>query len=210
MEKIIQFLLGECRKDESVGTDRGRLRYIIYRRRTWDYRTGWAEEPYTGASPHDEHAHFSADYDSAKEADTRPWGIVDKFGDDVSEEDVTNALNKFFTRTDMPDPALPGAATSKTGLDVWYHGIPNGEGQQEKAYQVVNLMAQRIVQLVSMVSELAGRDLADEAAIAQAILAGLTPAAMTDAMIVALQAIPAETAKEVLDAIRQALATAAK
>jgi hypothetical protein len=33
---------------------------------------------------------------------------------------------------------------------------------------------------------------------------------MTDAMIVALQAIPAETAKEVLDAIRQALATAAK
>lgn len=59
-----------------------RLQNIIWRGRIASRTWGWAWKPYTGASQHYDHAHFSARYSTAQEADTRPWGIADDRKDD--------------------------------------------------------------------------------------------------------------------------------
>jgi len=72
MEKVVQFLLGRCRS----GAEK-RLRYIIYNRRIWSASSGWVQKTYTGASPHTEHAHFSASYETNLEASTASWHLED-------------------------------------------------------------------------------------------------------------------------------------
>ncbi|MFI5891755.1 hypothetical protein ACIA5D_16745 [Actinoplanes sp. NPDC051513] len=72
MEKVVQFLLGRCRS----GAEK-RLRYIIYNRRIWSASSDWVQKTYTGASPHTEHAHFSASYTSSLEASTASWHLED-------------------------------------------------------------------------------------------------------------------------------------
>jgi hypothetical protein len=72
MEKVVQFLLARCRS----GAEK-RLRYIIYNRRIWSASSGWVQKTYTGASPHTEHAHFSASYDTKLEASTASWHLED-------------------------------------------------------------------------------------------------------------------------------------
>jgi hypothetical protein len=72
MEKVVQFLLGRCR----AGKEK-RLRYIIYNRRIWSASSGWVQKRYTGASPHTEHAHFSASYTTSLEASTASWHLED-------------------------------------------------------------------------------------------------------------------------------------
>lgn len=80
METVVQFLLSRCRS----GQER-RLRYIIYRRRIWSASSGWMQKTYTGASPHTEHAHFSASYDTALEASTASWHLGDLMALDNSD-----------------------------------------------------------------------------------------------------------------------------
>jgi hypothetical protein len=70
MEKVVQHLLDRCRDGRET-----RLRYIIFNRRIWSASTGWRQEAYTGANPHDHHAHFSASYATARESDTRSWHL---------------------------------------------------------------------------------------------------------------------------------------
>jgi hypothetical protein len=70
MEMVVQFLLKRCRSGAET-----RLRYIIYNRRIWEAKNGWEQRAYAGSSPHTEHAHFSASYDSAKEASTASWHL---------------------------------------------------------------------------------------------------------------------------------------
>jgi hypothetical protein len=72
MEKVVQFLLARCR----AGKEK-RLRYVIYNRRIWEADNGWKRQAYTGSSPHTDHAHFSASYDTAKEASTASWHLED-------------------------------------------------------------------------------------------------------------------------------------
>lgn len=72
MEKVVQFLLGRVRSGAET-----RLRYIIYNRRIWSASSGWAQKAYTGASPHTEHAHFSASYETVREASTASWHLED-------------------------------------------------------------------------------------------------------------------------------------
>lgn len=72
MEMIVQFLLARCRS----GAEK-RLRYIIYNRRIWSASSGWVQKAYTGASPHTEHAHFSASYTTSLEALTASWHLED-------------------------------------------------------------------------------------------------------------------------------------
>lgn len=72
MEKVVQFLLARCRS----GAEK-RLRYIIYNRRIWSASSDWVQKTYTGASPHTEHAHFSASYTTSLEASTASWHLED-------------------------------------------------------------------------------------------------------------------------------------
>ena len=72
MEAVVQFLLRRCRS----GAER-RLRYIIFNRRIWSASSGWKQQSYTGANAHDKHAHFSASYETAREASTASWHLED-------------------------------------------------------------------------------------------------------------------------------------
>lgn len=110
MEAVIQFFVAEVRKNNPNGTDRGRLRYFIYNKRIWKASNGWKQEAYTGPSPHTEHAHFSAEYETSYESDTSSWGLVEKFGDTVSKQDVIEAFK---------DPA--GQAAFRTMLATAYN-----------------------------------------------------------------------------------------
>jgi hypothetical protein len=70
-----------------------RLRYIIYERTIWSDSWNWSARNYTGANPHDHHAHFSGSYDTARERNTRPWNIGFVEVDDVSKAEVKDALD---------------------------------------------------------------------------------------------------------------------
>lgn len=67
---MVRQLVEDCR----AGRER-RIRYIIYERTIWSASWSWTARAYTGANPHDKHAHVSFSYDSAHEADTRPFNI---------------------------------------------------------------------------------------------------------------------------------------
>lgn len=72
MEKVVRHVLARCRG----GAER-RLRYIIYNRRIWEASNGWRQRAYTGDNPHDQHAHFSASYETRLEASTASWRLED-------------------------------------------------------------------------------------------------------------------------------------
>lgn len=82
MEDCVQLILARCR----TGVE-DRLRYVIYERRIWEADNGWDQSDYTGSNPHDQHAHFSASYDSGREADTSSWGLVEEYGMALSDGD---------------------------------------------------------------------------------------------------------------------------
>jgi hypothetical protein len=70
MEKVVQHILSRCRSGKE-----NRLRYIIYNKRIWRDSNDWRQEGYSGDNPHDKHAHFSASYDTVREADTSSWHL---------------------------------------------------------------------------------------------------------------------------------------
>jgi len=70
MERVVQHILARCRS----GAEK-RLRYIIFNRRIWEASNDWRERAYSGDNPHTEHAHFSASYDTAREASTASWHL---------------------------------------------------------------------------------------------------------------------------------------
>lgn len=53
-----------------------RLTYIIYEGRIASAKYGWVWRTYSGASPHDKHAHFSADDLPSRENSTRSFGVA--------------------------------------------------------------------------------------------------------------------------------------
>lgn len=69
---VVQHVVARCRS----GTE-DRLRYVIYDRQIAEASNGWKWRDYDGDSPHTEHAHFSASYETSKEADTRSWKLED-------------------------------------------------------------------------------------------------------------------------------------
>ncbi|GID29697.1 hypothetical protein [Paractinoplanes brasiliensis] len=72
MEKVVQFLIARSKS----GAEK-RLRYIIYNRRIWSASNGWRQQSYTGANPHDKHAHFSSSYETNREASVASWHLED-------------------------------------------------------------------------------------------------------------------------------------
>jgi hypothetical protein len=116
MEKVVQFLLARCRS----GAEK-RLRYIIYNRRIWEASNGWKQRKYTGASPHTEHAHFSASYDTGKEASTASWHL----------EDIPVALT-------ADDKKWISAQIATIAEKVWAAKIDNSNYPSRTAKQALN------------------------------------------------------------------------
>jgi hypothetical protein len=80
MDAFTKFIVDRCKK----GVE-NRLVEVIYNRRCAYASSGWGWHDYTGSNPHDQHAHFGAKADSGTlENDRRPWGIAEKWGDDMA------------------------------------------------------------------------------------------------------------------------------
>lgn len=130
MEKVVQFLLARCRS----GAER-RLRYVIYKRRIWSASSDWVQKSYTGASPHTEHAHFSASYASAREASRASWHL----------EEIPVALtadDKAWLSAEMKKQAI---AAVKDQIDDIASGVvtttvPAPEGHNPNGWPVKNFL----------------------------------------------------------------------
>lgn len=73
MTALVAAVVTACRE----GRER-RLQYVIWNRRIWSRSWGWLARTYTGDSPHDQHAHFSARYGVTYENDTSEWDLGQK------------------------------------------------------------------------------------------------------------------------------------
>jgi len=148
MDRCLQIIITRHR----TGKD-DRLQNVIYNRRIWSRSWGWTAREYTGASAHTEHAHFSARYTTAQESDTRSWGLLDSTKeDDVSEQDVTNALEKFFARGKQAD----GTITSRIGRDALDQGIPDAlTGKKSNAWLALQHIGGAVSKLSALVAAMA-------------------------------------------------------
>lgn len=102
MDKALAIIIDRHRS----GAD-DRLQNIIYNRTIWSRSWGWTARAYTGASPHTEHAHFSARYTTAQESDTSPWGLLE--ADDMSFTDAQ--MQAFPWQYKGGGVATPGQST---------------------------------------------------------------------------------------------------
>jgi hypothetical protein len=137
MHAVVSHVLGRCRRGEET-----RLRYIIWDRRIWSASDDWAERPYRGDSPHTEHAHFSASYDTKKEASTASWGLEDIrvalteadkkwFIEQIDKAATTAAERVWKTKRDIGKAAGTAPHVAELG-DVVAH-LPGEHTRIEKA-----------------------------------------------------------------------------
>jgi hypothetical protein len=128
MTRCVEIIAGRHR----AGAD-DRLQNIIWDRHIISRSWGWDSwHAYTGASPHTEHAHFSARYTTAQESDTRPWGLLAE-GDDMTTKAefiswlkdgaVAAALCDALANTDNVIPKLgnPAPGTNPDGTKINTH-----------------------------------------------------------------------------------------
>lgn len=136
MERVVQFLLERCRR----GLEK-RLRYIIWNRRIWHVDSGWRQKAYNGPNPHNEHAHFSASYNSVREADDSPWNLKEipvalteadkKFITDAVaglKEEVEDLRGQLKAATTLTQFKSGGGLGSPIGNAVLGHSYPKSPG----------------------------------------------------------------------------------
>jgi hypothetical protein len=114
MEEVVQFTLRRCRS----GAEK-RLKYIIYNRRIWSASSGWIQKPYNGSNAHDKHAHFSASYETAREASTASWHLEDLVAvtDEEIEKIADRVEQKVWNHTE-PNPYDNGTTNRRMGGDL--------------------------------------------------------------------------------------------
>lgn len=174
-----------------------RLQYVI-----WDGRIanrdvqGWAWRAYSGADRHTNHAHFSARYTTAAEADTSPWGVLTAtLEEDTlswSEDVITNPTWRADSKTNP---------TVKAGFAL-YDAWNQAHTAMEKATAAAQAAASantKLDLLLAQVKLLSGKDFTDEPAIVAGILQGLNPAVIA-------AAIPRELAGQVADELAARMA----
>lgn len=111
MQRAVDLLI---RRQHSGEDDR--LQNVIFNGWIWSRSWGWIPRRYTGANPHDKHAHFSARYTTATESDTAPWGLLED--DEMTKTELLEALR---------DPKDPLALAVRAA--AWQYrggGIPEG------------------------------------------------------------------------------------
>jgi hypothetical protein len=173
-DAIVKRLVARERAEYNSATVFGRLQYVIWNRQIASRSNGWQWKAYGGSDPHTNHAHFSARYTAAQEADTRPWGVYKEADMPLTNTDVDLLLKRDV----IPNPY--GDVKTNPTISV---------GTALKAAAAADVKLERVLVLLQV---LAGRDFTDEAAIVAGVLAGL------DAEVIAA-AIPAELAQQVAD-----------
>jgi hypothetical protein len=128
MAEIVAFIVGRCRSGAE-----NRLRYVIYARTIYEATRGWKARAYTGADPHINHAHFSASYDTAREASRASWHMKEltmatQFSGSTAATDVAQLDASAASITTQTAWSSGGGQHSKAGDGVWNTGIPRKPG----------------------------------------------------------------------------------
>jgi hypothetical protein len=187
MELVVQFLVSRCR----TGREK-RLRYIIFNRRIWEAKNGWKPRPYTGASAHTEHAHFSASYETEHERDESSWHLeeIDMTMTPADREWFTAEMDKAATKaaarvwsTKIIDRMDTNKPPRELTADAWM-GYSDGRPVDRVAAAVKAALAPQLAALATAVGQNLLSD-ADERAIIDGILAGLTAPDKTDEQVAA-------------------------
>lgn len=129
------------------------IRYMIYNKKIYKSQNGFNPETYTGSSPHTEHAHFSGAYSDASDENKTFDFKFNELGDNVSEQDVTNALNKFFASSKQGDPPLP---ESRIGHDANVQRMPGTpfSAKQVMVYDYLNKLGVAVTDTQKLVGTL--------------------------------------------------------
>jgi hypothetical protein len=199
MERVVQFLLGRCRSGAE-----NRLRYIIYNRRIWQASNGWAQQSYSGSNAHTAHAHFSASYETAREASTASWHLEELVAlTDAEIEKIAARVEQRVWNHTEPNPYDNGATNRRMGGDLRmmeYRDDKRAEATNIHRLdnQVIPMLREVLAGQVAIAGKVEALDVIDEqdrAAIAALVLAGLPTEAIAAALAVAL---PPELAQEVV------------
>lgn len=194
---IIRRLVAREKAEYESATMVGRLQNVIWNRRIASRSWGWTWRTHTGPDPHTNHAHFSARYLAATEADTRPWGVLPVRAATDKELDVAFADDKIkvteTTGRELFEPDLKAGAEVDAATVLQLSAIHAGRAARAAAAN-----SAKLDQVLVMLGKLAGQDFTDEDAIVTGVLAGLDPAAIA-------AAIPQELAAQVADELADRL-----
>lgn len=145
-----------------------RLQGVIYDREIcWE--PAWQWKPYSGSNPHDKHAHFSAWYDTgARENDRSPFGLLEKWGDDMpTVDEIWNA--------EFVDPYDTSPTPRKLKARDWLRYVPS-RGQVEFG---INETREANEKLDQVVAALSGGMEGLAQSIADKLLAAMPPGSLT-------------------------------
>lgn len=126
MSDVVDFLVARCKS----GVE-DRLTYIIYYRTIWERSNKWRPRPYTGKSPHTEHAHFSADDSPARESDNSPWRL-EKIPMALTADDKTWISKEIAKQIDAGLTAYAAGDGDTTGRKYSRDGLATTTEQDTK------------------------------------------------------------------------------
>lgn len=92
-----------------------RLTYVIYERTIWSASYDWRPRVYSGANPHDKHAHFSASYIRARENSRAPFGVEDI----VTQADRDDIVNRVVAQL---KPLIAAVPTARENAETIWNG----------------------------------------------------------------------------------------
>jgi hypothetical protein len=121
MTRVVNAIVGRCRD----GAEK-RLRYVIWNRLIWHVDNGWEPADYGGTNPHTAHAHFSASYDTAREASTASWRLED-IPVAMTPQDKTFVAETIRKEVTAQLGALEARLLAHMPARVWNHTEENPE-----------------------------------------------------------------------------------
>jgi hypothetical protein len=159
MQEIVDVVVDRHRR----GAD-NRLTYVIYNRRIWAATRGWTGRGYDGVSPHTEHAHFSASYVTSREADTRPFGILEEIVTQADRDDIVRRTTAaVIAALEARGHQSDGSLTSIVGRAAFDQGIPQDNEIPTRAkprwpaWRVISDTRRLVLELSAKVDALSAR-----------------------------------------------------
>jgi len=216
-ERIVQLIVANVR---AIGHAKRRVKYVIFKRRIWKWINGeFVQRVYDGTDPHDLHFHVSFEYGSGSgasnpENNTASWGILAAYRQEQQNMDLTQEnlddIAKAVWEFQVVNPYLT-APNNKQPAQTPLRYAPSMTPHQTTQAKVDKVMS-TATQTLALVTELAGKDFTDEAAIVQGVLAGLASAdgaaqTIADAVV---NALPTDLAQEVVAEMGRLLSTEAE
>lgn len=134
------------------------LRYMIYNRVIYTAAAGWQGAPYTGASAHTEHVHFSGAYSQASDNDTTYNYRLEEIPVALTDDDKAFITAQIATVTARDAAQADGTPTSKVGRLALDQGIPDGTAADEDrdyAWAVLRNLGRKLLEVEGKVDALA-------------------------------------------------------